>query len=148
MELPAPVNSFSSRVKTVSLLIRNRVDGRVLFPSVDLPHLGGTAHYNCDAQVAPPSNQPLNLQLTHWLTLPTQYPELFDINEQMAFEYPETNIRLGWWAVSVCMNYWQNRGTEDDPEQVFIRKRCAEGFTCGSKAIISGRGQRRGAITG
>ena len=126
MELPAPVK-FQLSCKDRELTENgNRVDGRVLFPSVDLPHLGGTAHYNCDAQVAPPSNQPPESPVDPLANFANQYPELFDINEQMAFEYPETNIRNGWWAVSVCMNYWQNRGTEEDPEQVFIRKRCAK----------------------
>ena len=124
--LPAPVN-FQLSCKDRALSENgNRVDGSVTFPAVKFPHKGGTARYHCDAQVAPPANLPLDVPIDPLADFANLHSDLFDINAQMDFEYPNSNRRNGWWAVSVCMEHWENIGTEENPEKRFFRKRCAK----------------------
>ena len=124
--LPAPVTCQLSCKDRSQAENGNRVDGRVIFPKVTFPHRGGTANFTCDAQVAPPRNLPADAAIDPLADFATLHPDLFDLNAQMDFEYPSGNRRNGWWAVSVCMEHWENTGTEEDPEKRFFRKRCAK----------------------
>ena len=134
--LPAPSYSQLSCKDRALSENGNRVDGRVTFPAVKFPHKGGTARYHCDAQVAPPANLPLDVPIDPLADFANLHSDLFDINAQMDFEYPNSNRRNGWWAVSVCMEHWENIGTEENPEKRFFRKRCAKKRLYITKAMI------------
>ncbi len=124
--LPGPVK-FQLSCKDRALSENgNRVDGRVTFPAVSFPHQGGTAHYHCDAQVAPPAILPADAPIDPLADFANVHSDLFDLNAQMDYEYPDDNRRNGWWAVSVCMEHWENIGTPENPEKQFFRKRCAK----------------------